>query len=294
MNLKQITATLFYILITLLLFSCSDKFDGKNGTKTVYFPDSKIVKQIVHYKDGRREGELTEFYRNGNLKIKQTYSNDSLNDSSFSYFENGKLSMLQYLKNRKKEGTWKTFNEQGQLFVEVNYKNNELDGYSRKYSYRSVKLLQQLHYKEGRKDGKQELYYPSGKLKSVAYFSNDRPCLGLEEWTEKGEKIDNDFKITVKEENSLLLNNNLRIVIQLSDPVPDDEIFVVTDTSTNNCLINVYEVSLARGKGNFVMSYNVARGGYVMETVTIAAFRTTAMKNRFIKTKKIIVSATNY
>jgi antitoxin component YwqK of YwqJK toxin-antitoxin module len=292
MNLKQITTALFFILITLVLFSCSDKFDGKNGTKTVYFPNSEIVKQVVHYKDGKREGELTEFYRNGNLKLKQVYSNDSLNDSSFSYFENGKLSMIQYLKNRRKEGTWKTFNEQGQLFVEVNYKNNELDGYSRKYSYRSLKPLQQLHYKDGRKDGKQELYYPNGKLKSVAYFLNDHPCMGLEEWTEKGEKIDNDFKITVKEENSLLLNNNLRVLIQLSDPMPDDEVFVVTDTSTSNCVTNVYQVS--RGKGNFVMSYDVAPGGYVMETVTIAAFRTTAMKNRFIKTKKIIVSATNY
>jgi hypothetical protein len=205
------------------------------------------------------------------------------------------MSMFQYLKNYKKEGTWKTFNEQGQLFVEINYKNDELDGYSKKYSYRSLKLLQQLHYKDGRKDGKQEIYYPNGKLKSVTYFTNNNPCMGTEEWSENGEKIDNDFKITVTEQNKLLLTGKYEVIIKLSDPLPDDEIEVVTDTSSTGCLTTVYSVTpMERDRKTFIIDYQVARGGFVMETVKLAAIRTTAMKNRFIKTKTIIVSASNY
>jgi antitoxin component YwqK of YwqJK toxin-antitoxin module len=289
----QLNRLFFYFLLTVFIVSCSDKFDGKNGTKTVYFPNSTIVKQVVHYKEGKREGELKEYYRNGNLKTRQFYKNDTLNDSSFSYFENGKMSTMQFLKNHKKEGTWKAFNEQGQLFVEVNYKNDELDGYSKKYTYRSLKLIEQLHYKNGHKDGKQEVYYPNGKLKSLTYFSNNNPCLGTEEWNEKGEEIDNDFKIVVTEENKLLLNGKLRFVITLSDPLPDDELEVVADTGSANCLTTVYRVSHLE-KGGFGIEYQVARGGFVMETVKFAAIRTTAMQNHFIKLKTIIVSANNY
>lgn len=121
---------LLLISFGLFISSCSNKFDGKDGIKTVYFPNSEIVKQVVGYKDGKRIGELREYYRNGNLKVRQYYKNDTLTDSCITYYENGNLQLIQFIKNKNKEGAWKKFNEQGKLFEEVNYKNDERDGYS--------------------------------------------------------------------------------------------------------------------------------------------------------------------
>jgi antitoxin component YwqK of YwqJK toxin-antitoxin module len=142
MNLK--TTTLLFGII--LLGSSCNKFDGKDGIKTVYFPESEIVQQIVEYKDGKRIGELKEFYRNGNLKVRQYYKNDSLTDSAFFYYENGNLQYTQYLKDFKKEGTWKKYNEQGKVYEEINFKDDYLDGYTTTYTYRTGRVLQRLHY----------------------------------------------------------------------------------------------------------------------------------------------------
>ena len=112
--------------LCLLFFSCSSKFDGKNGIKTVYFPGSFIVEQTIAYKNGKRNGEFKEFYRNGTIKMQQFFVNDTLTDSSLAYYENGNLKFSQYLKNGVREGTWKKYNELGKVVESVDYKNRIL------------------------------------------------------------------------------------------------------------------------------------------------------------------------
>jgi len=206
----------------IFISSCSNEFNGKDGIKTVYFPNSKLIKQVVGYKNGKRNGSLKEYYRNGNLKINQVYQDDFLTDSCITYYENGNIQLVQFIKDKKKEGAWKKFNEQGKLYEEVNYKDDVREGYATKYSYRSLKLLEKKHYVEGKENGKQEFFYLNGKPKAVYYSYDNNPCLGTQEWDESGKEINNDFTIDTYEENKLLLTGRFLIHIKLSNPKPED------------------------------------------------------------------------
>lgn len=110
---------LLLFLSGIFISSCSNEFDGTDGIKTIYFPNSELIKQVVNYKDGKRIGELREYYRNGNLKIKQYYKNDTLTDSCMMYYENGNIQLIQFIKDKKKEGSWKKFNEQGNTNLDL-------------------------------------------------------------------------------------------------------------------------------------------------------------------------------
>lgn len=282
-------------LLFLFLFtfsSCSNEFDGTSGIKTVYFPNSEIVKQIVEYKDGKRIGELKEYYRNGTLKVRQYYKNDTLNDSAFFYHENGELQYLQILKDFKREGTWKKFNEQGKAYEEINFKDNELHGPSIVYTYRTGRVLKRLNYKNGKLDGKQEYFYNNGKPKATTFYYDGSQSVGTEEWTDTGEKINNDFKITVVERNRLLLENKLFYHISLENPQDDDEVYVMTEKDSAKYPIKVYPVD--KIKNEFVIEYKVNMGGFVMETIKIGAYRKSKLGNIILKTKSIAVSANNY
>ena len=287
--------SLLFILIIasqLLFVSCSNKFDGKDGLKTVYFPGSLIVEQTIEYRDGTKNGAFKEFYRNGQLKLSQSFVKDTLTDSSLAYYENGNLKSLQYLKNGKREGTWKKFNEQGKVVEETQYKDNLIDGFAIKYTYRSLRPLQKWHYKHGLKDGKQEFFHQNGNPMAVVYFSDNHPCMGTEEWNEQGEKINNDFTISTREENTVLVNNKLRFHITLSQAKDDDVVQVISDKDADSCPKALYNV--LGEKGEFIVEYTVPRGGFVMEQLKLLAIRKTAMGNRFMKTKTISVAADNY
>lgn len=292
MSFKYIHQLIVFFSVSLIVASCSSTFDGKNGVKTVYFPGSVIVEQTIHYKDGKRNGEFNEFYRNGQLKIKQSFINDTLTDSSFQFYENGKLKQLQYLKKGNREGTWKKFNEQGGVIEEINYSGNQLNGYSTKYTYRSLRPIQRWYYVNGIKEGKQEFFHQNGKPMAIVYFNKNHPCMGTEEWNEAGKKIDNDFDIRIKEENKLLLTGKLSFHITFSNPQPDDQLAVVSQKDSTNCLTTLYKV--LKENDEFLIEYTVPRGGFVMETVKLAGIRKTAMGNSFIKTKTMNVAANNY
>lgn len=281
-----------YFVTFVFLTACSNEFDGKDGIKTVYFPNSKIVKQVVEYKDGKRIGELKEYFRNGTLSIKQRYKNDTLTDTSFFYHENGNLKYIQILKDFKKEGTWKKFNEQGKVYEEINFKDDELDGPSITYTYRTGRVLKKLNYKEGEMEGKQEYFYNNGKPKMTTVYHNGTQTIGTEEWTESGEKLNTDFKINVIERNRLLLENKLQYYISLENPQPDDEVYVMADKDSDNYPVRVYP--LDRTKNDFILEYKVNLGGFVLENIKIGAYRKTSMGNTLLKTKTITVAANNY
>ncbi|MCW3084931.1 MAG: hypothetical protein JWP12_2297 [Bacteroidetes bacterium] len=289
---KNVLKIILPVFILVAFYSCSNSFDGKNGLNTVHFPNSEKVMMTAEFKNGKRDGELKEYYKNGHLKTHQHYVNDKLDDSSLLYYENGVLGELQYFKDHKREGTWKKFNKEGKVISKVSYKNDRLDGPSASYTYRTLKLQKRLNYRNGLQEGKQELYYDNGKPQSVTYYAADKPCKGTEEWTETGEKINNDFKITVVEENKLLMENRLRYFITLENPQPGDEVCLVSEKDTGNV---VTQIEFLREKdGRYLMEYGLAKGGFIMEKIRIGAFRRTGMGNTVIVTKDITVAANNY
>lgn len=282
----------FAIIACSLLLACSGEFDGKNGIKTIKFPDVDKVCQLIEYKDGMKNGTLKEFYRNGNLKVIQHFKDDKNVDSTIFYHPNGQLAVIQIHKEGRREGCWKKFNEAGKVYSEINFRDDLLDGPSKTYSYKSLRLIESYNFKNGLRDGKWETFYNSGKPKSVAYYYNDQPGLGAEEYLENGEKINDDFAMKVTESNKVNLENRLYFYVSLTDPRPDDEVWRVVEKDTGRVLTRYQR--LEKKDNVFVLEFGVYEGGFIMEKVKIAAYRKTASGNTMIKTTTFNASANHY
>lgn len=272
--------------------SCSDKFDGKDGVKTVMFPHSDKVHQTVEYKNGMMNGTLKEYYENGNLKTIQHFKDDKNVDSAIYYHPNGKLKGIQIQENGFKAGCWKKFNESGKLYSEMCFTDGKLNGTVKTYSYKSLNLIECFNYKDGSKEGKQEIFYNSGKPKSVTYYYWDLPGLGTEEWLENGDPVNNDFEIHVSEKNKVKLENKLYFYVTLKDPQPDDEVWKIADKNEGNKITQ--EQKLEKEGDTFKLQFSVYNGGFIMEKVKIAAYRKTRFGNTFIKTYSFNASVNNY
>lgn len=280
----------FILLVTFLFVACTNTFDGKNGTRIAYFKNTKKISQSVEYKNGHINGLWKEFYETGTLKFCKHYVNDTLQDSSIFYHKNGQISVVEIFRKGKKHGCWKKFNENGKMYGETNFKENSLDGRCNTYTYYSGRPLKLLNYKNNLKDGVQKVFYDNGEQKSISYYSEGKPCKGLEEWTESGKKIINDFKITVVEQNKLLLENKIVFHVKLEDSKPDDK---VCEISENGDCPEQY-MYLTKKDNLFEAEYILYKGDFVMKQVTIAAYRKTTMGNTMIKTTSFNVSATNF
>lgn len=292
----KLTFLLYYhffgIVILLFFVSCSNEFDGKNGTKTVKFPGTEKICQTIEFRDGKKNGILKEYFENGNLKTVQHFKDNKNVDSALYYHINGKLAVIQMHNNGEKVGCWKKFNEAGELYSDMCFEKDRLNGTALTYTYKSLHLIERYNYKDGSKNGKQENFYNSGKPKSVTYYLDDRPCLGTTEWLESGEIINNDFSIKYLEQNKVNLEDKLYYVVTLENPHSDDEVFRVLAKDTGN-VITQYQ-RLEKKGDNFVLEFSVHQGGFVMEKVKLAAYRKTRLGNTLIKTISFNASANNF
>jgi antitoxin component YwqK of YwqJK toxin-antitoxin module len=171
------------LLFAFLLYTCSNS-NGieKDGLKVVHFQGTDVVRQTIEYKNGKKNGFFTEYYRDGKIKAKQYFIDNQKDDTSLMFHENGQLRSLQTYKNKLKDGCWKEFNKKGKLYSEIYFKKDLLDSTSTIYTYHTGKVLTQITYKNGLKNGLERRYYNNGKLRSNAYFDMGRACMGTEEW----------------------------------------------------------------------------------------------------------------
>jgi antitoxin component YwqK of YwqJK toxin-antitoxin module len=285
MNFISLNTT-FGAAFSLVLFICSCDTKVDNGTRTLYFEGTDKVFQSIEYKNGKKNGYAKEFYASGILKAKQFYINDLLNDSSVQYWSDGKVKSIQFYRNMKKHGTWKDYNKEGKLFKEINFKDDLFDSTSTEYTYRTGKIYKRVNFKKGVKDGLCEQYYSNGNPQSKTYFDEGRVCKGTEEWADNGKKIDNDFKINITEKNELLFKGKITYYIKPEHSRKDDKVYRIVVPGKGNKIGGVSPLS--KSGDSYVLEYNLPPGGgVIMEDITIAVYRRTAMGNIFIKTKNI-------
>ena len=284
--------TISYAALFFLLHSCSSDFDGKNGVKTTHYEGTNKIYQTVEYKGGLKNGAYKEYQKNGKLKAVYHYVRDTLHDTTLIYHENGKLAAIQIMKMGEKDGCWKKYNKEGNLYSEICLKDGRLEGPSTIFTYRSGRILKRVNYKDGDVHGKQETFYNTGKPESISFYHFGNPCLGTQEWDERGKEIRNDFKIQVEEQNKVLMESSLRFLIRLDRLQEDDEVYQMRDTDTGRIVTPLAKIP--RIENYFLLDMHVPPGGFVMETIKIAAFRKTNKGNTMIKKTSIIASANNY
>jgi len=292
---KQLLWQIHFTIFLIVFFNsgCSDSNDKeKDGIKVVHFKGTEIIRQTIEYKNGKKNGFFTEFYRDGKIKAKQYFIDDQKDDTSKLFHENGQIRSLQIYKNKLKEGCWKEYNKKGKLYSEIYFKNDLLDSTSTIYTYNTGKILTQITYKNGLKNGIEKRYYNNGKARSIAYYDMGRACKGTEEWYETGEKVNNDFLINITEHNEVLMKNTLTFNVQLENPQKKDEVYQIVRKGEGRNIGAVFP--LKKSNSIFTLTYTIPKNGFVMEEVTIAAYRQTKMGNTFIKTKSFNATSNNF
>jgi len=136
-----------------------------SGTSTIVncssYVDGGILIMFNSYLDGALHGEQKEWYRNGTLHAVSRYEHGQLVDTSFRYFENGRV------KSRVvKTGINLTFSEKGDTLTITKVKN-------------------------GKPVDVAKSFYPGGSLKGITRLNDSGQKHGLsEKWREDGTRKD--------------------------------------------------------------------------------------------------------
>ncbi len=171
------------------------RFGKENGISRYFHPvyGSKIME--VQMKKGKKEGELSKFYFNGNREYLAFYKNDLLEGIERTWDKSGQiLSETHYVKG-KKEGTYNSWYENGVNFAKGSFKNDLPDGKWEFFDQRGMLIGEanynmgtgnQTHFdvngniriktsfKNGLKDGPEIQYNPDGTVLSTTIYQNDR------------------------------------------------------------------------------------------------------------------------
>jgi antitoxin component YwqK of YwqJK toxin-antitoxin module len=134
---------------------------GKHKPGTCYEQNQKT--EEGKYADNRKAGIWVEFYCNGNLKNKLTFTNGRPDGYAIMFNENGKIS---------EEGTWKTNRWVGNY--KLYYDNGEVQH-------------EFVFNQNGKREGAQKYYYDNGQVAIEGNFVNGKESGIIKEFYENGE-----------------------------------------------------------------------------------------------------------
>jgi antitoxin component YwqK of YwqJK toxin-antitoxin module len=142
-----------------------------DGTKTEYFPGGVLVRTIMHFKQGKRNGPFIYYHDNGKVKLRGKYVDDLLDSTLNSFYDNGNNKYIHHYNLGVKVGESITFFKNGNVEQKVNLKNEKPDGVMLTY-YEAGNLRLECEYKEGVRNGKYLHYHLTGLLAEESYFKN--------------------------------------------------------------------------------------------------------------------------
>ena len=112
------------IILLILISSCSFTKNcrvTKNGSHSIIHSTGE--KEELFYRNGKLEGKVLVFYKNGNIKQKLLYKNDKPEGKILIYHKNSKLSAKLFYKNGKLEGKVILWHENGIKRAKLFYSN---------------------------------------------------------------------------------------------------------------------------------------------------------------------------
>lgn len=165
-----------------------------------------VVGQEMNRTDakGRRQGQWTDFYPNGQKRYEGQFKNDKCK-GTFRYYDeqgnlqatnefdktgekclnktyapNGRVIATGYYVNQKKEGEWKYFDKNsGQLLLSEDNKGGKVNGWSRLYNPNNGKLAEETQFVNGQPEGVCHKYSDTGVLQMECQYHQGQlngPC----------------------------------------------------------------------------------------------------------------------
>ena len=167
----------FILTLPNLLFSQTlnqeDELGRKQGKWIKYYQNGK-TRFEGQFKDDRPYGEFKNFYESGNLQAVSKYSDDGVICKINSFHENGKpLAEGTYI-NQKKDGKWLFYSDiDGKIVAEESYSMDILEGRKVSFYPETGEPAEITFYKQGKKEGVFQKFYPGGKVMVAGKYKND-------------------------------------------------------------------------------------------------------------------------
>jgi antitoxin component YwqK of YwqJK toxin-antitoxin module len=120
--------TLILISVIAVFFSCKPK----PTEKFLYYTSGEVSRKHIEI-DGKKEGKMTEYYKDGTVKSERMFENDVEVGTSVFFYPNGAVKERIYLVGGKLNGGDTIFYEDGKPQFMRNWNHGILDGYIRKW-----------------------------------------------------------------------------------------------------------------------------------------------------------------
>jgi len=164
---------ILYISLLLLLICGCEK---KDGLHTEYYSsgdqyDGNKYTEVT-YKNGKKHGLSTEWWKTGQKKWEGTYKDDSKHGKWTRWHDNGKKFEEENYKDGKENGLHTIWYENGQKKWEENYKDGKKDGLARTWYENGQECVVQT-YKDGKNDGLYTRFDQNGEIEQETTYKDD-------------------------------------------------------------------------------------------------------------------------
>lgn len=119
----------FAYCFLLLFLACT-----KNPSERIERYGTGAVSRRIPFKDGKKEGIMTDYYADGKLMGEKPFRNDLQHGRTVLYYPSGKIKEVQYYENGLKERGDTLFYEDGRIEFITTFEQNKKHGYLRKWS----------------------------------------------------------------------------------------------------------------------------------------------------------------
>ncbi len=131
-NLYQTPKLICLTVLGSFFFLCAFGCMNKREEIVHNYPSGEISRRFTEI-NGKKEGLMTEYYKDGKLKSERRFEHDIQQGKSVLYYPSGKTKKVQYYEEGKLQGGDTLFYENGKPQFLRNFNKGVLDGYIRKW-----------------------------------------------------------------------------------------------------------------------------------------------------------------
>lgn len=143
---------------------------GKHKPGTCYQPEQKA--EEGKYADNRKAGIWVEFFCNGNMKNKLTFTNGRPDGYAIMFHENGKISEEGNWKNNRWVGNYKLYYENGQVQHEFVFSPSGKREGAQKYFFENGQIAIEGNFANGKETGLIKEFYENGEVKAEKNYAD--------------------------------------------------------------------------------------------------------------------------
>jgi len=210
------------------VINLTDAANLKQG-KWLYFYDAEKtnISQLGNYENSKKEGIWLSFYSNGILKSSITYVANKQNGYVVLYYETGIISEEGLWKENRWVGEYKFYYTNGNSAYVWNFDSEGKRTGKQQYFYESGKLRIEGIWEAGKEQGIVNEYYDSGIIKVASEWKDGKVDGYRKEYYATG-----DLKVVKKFDNGLIDNNSI-VYHDLKTNIETSKIDSVYYTYTN-------------------------------------------------------------